>query len=220
MKIINKAIALLKSILIPSKKYNSQIEYWEDRANKFGAKSVIHLGHSDEEYENITKYQIDTLFPIYKDLLSGTESLILDFGCGPGRFTTELSKISNAKIIGIDPIQILLDLAPRSKNVDYMLMKQGVIPINDNTVDSIWICLVFGSITDSEVFNNTINEINRVLKNKGTLFLVEKTSQDLSNNQTKNVEFYEKKFDFVNLKKVADYNDINDCNSVFIGVKS
>jgi hypothetical protein len=61
---------------------------------------------------------------------------------------------------------------------------------------------------------------SRILKNKGTLFLVEKTSQDLSNKQTKNVDFYEKKFDFVNLKKVADYKDINDCNSVFVGVKS
>jgi ubiquinone/menaquinone biosynthesis C-methylase UbiE len=219
MRIINKVQALLKSIFLTSKKYNSQIEYWEERANKFGAKSVIHLGHSDEEYDNITKYQIDFLFPIYKDLLSGNESLILDFGCGPGRFTKELSKISNTKVIGIDPIQKLLDLAPKSENVDYMLMEQGVIPLNNNSVDSIWICLVFGSITDSEVFNNTINELNRVLKNKGTLFLVEKTSQDLSNKQTKNAGFYEKKFDFVNLKKVADYNDINDCNSVFIGVK-
>ena len=37
--------------------------------------------------------------------------------------------------------------------------------------------------TYSEVFDNTINEINRVLKKNGTFFLVEKTSHDLSNKQ-------------------------------------
>jgi ubiquinone/menaquinone biosynthesis C-methylase UbiE len=219
---MNEIIKFLKGILkklIPHKKYNSQIDYWEDRVEKFGARSVIHLGHTHEEYEKITKFQIDFLFPIYKNYLKGNEELILDFGCGPGRFTIDINKLTGVKIIGIDPIQKLLDIAPKTKDVEYLIMKEGLIPLPDNSVDSIWICLVFGSIIEIPIIENTISELNRVLKSNGTIFLVEKTSIDISNMQTKDVNFYINKFSFSNLCKIDEYYDLDDCNSVFIGIK-
>ena len=57
LKIINKVKERLKSILIPPKIYNFQIEYWEQRYNKYGGKSVIQLGQSIGEYGSITKHQ-------------------------------------------------------------------------------------------------------------------------------------------------------------------
>jgi len=219
MNRVKKIFNVILKKILPQKKYRSQIDYWEDRVKRFGAKSVIHLGHTDQEYAEITKFQKDTLFPIYKNYLNGNEQLILDFGCGPGRFSADLNSLSGAKIIGVDPIQNLLDIAPKSKDVEFLLMKEGLIPLPDSSVDSIWICLVFGSIIDVSIIVKTISELNRVLKPKGTLFLIEKTSIDISNKQTKNEEFYINNFSFVNLHKINEYFDLDDCNSIFIGTK-
>ncbi len=203
------------------KKYNSQIEYWEDRAKNYGVRSVIHLGHTEEELEKVTAFQIGFLFPLYQKILSdGSGNIILDFGCGPGRFSGKLAEFFQAQVIGVDPIKKLIDLAPAAANVEYRLMAEGIIPLEENSVDSVFICLVFGSITDSAVLTKTVSEIERVLKPGGSVFLVEKTSEDLSNFQTKTVEFYTNLFSFASLVKIDQYTDIVDCNSVFTGKKA
>ena len=207
----------IKHFISPPTKYESQIEYWKDRAKKYGVRSVVHLGHTEEELKSITEFQKSFLFPLYKRHLQGDEKVILDFGCGPGRFTTGLEELTKAKVYGVDPIQYLIELAPAAENVEFRVMQEGLIPLEDKSVDSAWVCLVFGSITDAEVITKTIEEIKRVLKPQATLFLVEKTSEDLSNFHTKSEKFYTKLFDFLDLAKIDQYSDLEDYNSVFIG---
>ena len=200
-----------------SKKYKSQIEYWNERAKNYGVRSVIHLGHSEEELEKITQFQKDFLLPKLKEVLTGNENIVLDFGCGPGRFSEALAKLTECKVVAIDPIKHLIELAPPAAGVEYKVMLEGNIPMENDSVDVVWICLVFGSITDNNVLQQTVAEIKRVLKQGGLIFMVEKTSEDLSNFQTKSVTFYKKMFDFVKLDKIDEYTDIEDCNTVFLG---
>ncbi|NJL58326.1 MAG: class I SAM-dependent methyltransferase [Desulfobacteraceae bacterium] len=109
-------------------------------------------------------------------MLIGNEKVILDFGCGTGRFTPDLAKIINGKAIGIDPIRYLIDMAPKIINVEYLLCKEGQIPLPENSVDVVWSCLVLGGINGKSL-NKSIEEIDRVLKTGGLLFIVENTSE-------------------------------------------
>ena len=95
----------------------SGVEYWEQRHKKFGARSVVNLAHPEEEFEKVTRMQKERLFTILKKQVSGNENLILDFGCGPGRFTGGLADIINGKAIGVEPSRHLLSLAPKQSKV-------------------------------------------------------------------------------------------------------
>lgn len=200
-----------------TKKYKSQIEYWNERAKNYGIRSVFHLGHSEEELEKITQFQKEFLFPKLKKALTGKENILLDFGCGPGRFSGALAELTDCKVVAIDPIEHLIKLAPPAASVEYKVMPEGKIPMEDKSVDVVWICLVFGSITDNDVLKQTVAEIKRVLKADGSIFMIEKTSKDLSNFQTKSIDFYKELFDFVKLENIDEYKDIEDCNTVFLG---
>ena len=108
-----------------SKNYKSEIEYWNYRARKYGARSVFHLGHSEDELEKITQFQKAFLFPKLEILLTGSEKTILDFGCGVGRFSAPLAKISNCKVIAVDPIEHLIKMAPKDDDVEYQVIQEG-----------------------------------------------------------------------------------------------
>lgn len=87
------------------------IRYWEKRAKKYGARSVLNIGHSKEEIDAVTNMQKQILYPLFKGLLNGQEKVVLDFGCGTGRFTRDLGALIQGMAIGIDPIDHLLSIA-------------------------------------------------------------------------------------------------------------
>jgi len=122
------------------------MQQWEDRASRFGVRAVLNLGHSETEIPQVTERQRRELYPLFRAALRGDERLILDFGCGPGRFTGDLAEMINGRAIGVDPIRNLLDLALPHPSVEYRLMLEGRIPLESASVDAIWICLVLGGI--------------------------------------------------------------------------
>jgi SAM-dependent methyltransferase len=198
----------------------STLEYWEHRAKLYGRQSVVNIGHSDTEFELITEKQKQEIFPYLRQSLRGDEQLILDFGCGCGRFTTDLAFIIGGKAIGIEPIKSLLDIAPQNEEVEYKLMKEGEIPLPDNYVDVVWICLVLGGIKQ-EILENTTREVIRVLKNDGLLFLVENTS-DKPNTEHwifRKILDYQEMFPSVSLVYIHDYFDLNERISILSGRK-
>ena len=92
-------------------------------------------------------------------MLTGNEKTILDFGCGVGRFSAPLAKISNCKVIAVDPIEHLIKMAPKDDNVEYQVIQEGILPLDDASIDVIWVCLVLGSITNTEDLKQTVSEI-------------------------------------------------------------
>lgn len=196
--------------------------YWTDRAKKFGSRSVLNLGHSEDEMENITQMQRDLIFPILEKTLAGNEKNILDFGCGPGRFSLDLANLIHGNCIGVDSTQYLLDLAPVSSKVQYRLIpKTGIIPVEGNSMDVVWICLVLGGIISDKLLDKTANEIDRVLKQNGLIILIENTMDKKSHVfwKHRSIDFYLNLFKNYNLKLESDYYDLGDRISIFMGRK-
>jgi SAM-dependent methyltransferase len=88
------------------------IFYWKKRAKKFGFRSVFNITHTESELAEVTAMQIREIFPHFLSSLKGDEKIVLDFGCGPGRFTTKLAETIHGKAIGVDPVKELLVLTP------------------------------------------------------------------------------------------------------------
>jgi SAM-dependent methyltransferase len=133
------------------------------------------MAHPESEFDAVTNCQKSILYPHLKSRLKGNERRVLDFGCGPGRFTADLAALVG-ECIGVDPIQALLDLAPASPRVTYRPIAEGAIPLEDSSTDVVWCCLVLGGLKDS-VLSSSIREIQRVLRPGGLLFLVENTQE-------------------------------------------
>ena len=199
----------------------SSLKYWEERAEQYGKRAVLNIGHSEAEIQAVTQMQKDVIFPILRQKLRGDEKIILDFGCGPGRFTGDLANIIHGRAIGVDPIQCFLEMAPKNDNIEYRLMKGNNIPIDDASVDIVWICLVLGGIVDANALQSILLEIKRVLKDGGLIFLIENTSKIKDGRYWKyrTPEDYEQYFSFANLRYLSDYFDLEERISIMSGRK-
>jgi SAM-dependent methyltransferase len=223
MKIIYKIYRYFQNMIGKYRQLTTgTIEYWNQRAKEHGYRSVLNLGHSYDEIEKVTEQQREVLFPILKEILKATDRLILDFGCGTGRFTKSLADLIHGRAVGIDPIEELIKLAPHNSNVEYKkLPLNGVIPLDSESIDVVWICLVLGGITNEKKLLKTICEISRVLKDDGRLILVENTCEKSSSKYWKFRSIHEYQLLFVDfkLRHLTDYYDMGERISVFIGHK-
>ena len=197
------------------------IHQWEDRARHFGVRAVLNLGHSEDEILRVTERQRRELYPLFRAALRGDERLVLDFGCGPGRFTGDLAQMITGRAIGVDPIQHLLDLAPSHPDVEYRPMSEGQIPLESASVDVVWICLVLGGI-HGRALEATIRELRRVLKPSGLLFLVENTTKGRGNAfwAFRSVASYQSLLAPLPLDHLDDYHDLSERISIMRGRNS
>jgi ubiquinone/menaquinone biosynthesis C-methylase UbiE len=194
---------------------------WEKRVKQYGMRAALNIGHTDEQIEAVTAMQKDTIFPFLKAALIGGEKTILDLGCGPGRFTPDLAEIVGGKAIGVDPIEQFIAMAPKCESVEYRLMKEGIIPVPDRQIDVAWICLVLGGIIKRPILVKTVLEVDRVLKEKGLVLLVENTSvaKDGVYWKFRPIQFYQNLFKFAHLRHLSDYYDLDERISIMAGRK-
>lgn len=197
----------------------SDLRWWERRARRRGLRSVYSLGHSRAELEAVTQKQTELLFPLLRDQLRGDEQVVLDFGCGTGRFTGGLASLIDGRAIGVDPIARLLALAPAHQTVEYRLMQDQRIPLEAGSVDVVWICLVLMAITDDGALQRAVSEVQRVLKPGGLVFLVENTQPrpDLPHLCYRSVGDYQRLLSWANLEHLTDYEDVGERISVMAG---
>jgi ubiquinone/menaquinone biosynthesis C-methylase UbiE len=195
-------------------------KYWKNRVKNYGERAVINLNHSGTDYYDITELQKKEIYPVFKKLLNGDEQVILDFGCGPGRFTKDLAGMINGKAVGVDIIQELINLAPKSESVVYKVMEEGKIPLPDKSIDIVWICLVLGGMK-GRILKKTIREIVRISKDNSLIFLVENTSLKSSSPQWffRSFDEYKKLFPSFNLNYLHEYLDLDERISVMGGRK-
>lgn len=195
------------------------LPYWERRAQQHGARSVLDIRHTQEEAAAVTEWQKSILFPHLQRQLRGNERLIVDFGCGPGRFTTDLAELARCSVIGIDPIESLLNLAPAHPSVEYRRIEKGRIPVEDDAADVAWISLVLGTITDENMLRATVAEIERVLRPGGLIFLVENTAgkKNKPHFHFRTIQEYRSLFIGARLEHLDDYYDRKERISIFAG---
>jgi SAM-dependent methyltransferase len=181
----------------------------------------LNIGHKEEEIEAVTRMQKETLFPLLRERLKPEDKRLLDFGCGPGRFTGDLAALIGGSVVGIDPIQRLLDLAPKAEHVEYRKLTGAGISAKNESFDVVWICLVLGGIVDERELRHSVNEIGRVLKPGGLLFLVENTTDapDSAYWKFRSIDEYRNLFQFAAVSPVSEYFDLGERISILAGRK-
>lgn len=96
---------------------------------------------------------------------------ILDLGCGTGRFSEGLRARFDADVIGIDPSKKMLAQAeskPHDSRVRYVLGRAESIPLPDNSIDLIFMSMIFHHFEDPAL---AARECRRVLRDGGSAFL-------------------------------------------------
>jgi ubiquinone/menaquinone biosynthesis C-methylase UbiE len=103
--------------------------------------------------------------------------VIVDIGCGTGRFTFPLAKRFSAQVIGIDPSQTMLDsarLKSTSGRVRFLQAAAEQLPLEDGTVDLVFMSMMLHHLEDSA---RAARECRRVLRIGGRL-CVRNTTRD------------------------------------------
>src|SRR5262245_37085567 len=77
--------------------------------------------------------------------------LIVDLGCGTGRFTQPLADRFQAQVIGIDPSQRMLAAArakPGNRRVEFRQASSEQLPLPDGCVDLVFMSMVLHHLPD------------------------------------------------------------------------
>jgi ubiquinone/menaquinone biosynthesis C-methylase UbiE len=94
-------------------------------------------------------------------------SKVLDIGCGTGRFTLMLSKITGAEVHAIDPSEEMLNEAMKKDKKKNVIWGGGTaehLPFPDKYFDCVYMTFVFHHIKNR---NKAVSEMRRVLAPKG-----------------------------------------------------
>jgi ubiquinone/menaquinone biosynthesis C-methylase UbiE len=119
-------------------------------------------------YERLSKNDIDPN-TFFKD------KVVVDAGCGSGKFSATIAKLGARKVYGIDIGKKGLEFARKQalkkeygSNIEYIEGSLLNIPLNDSEVDMVWSNGVIHHTLD---YNKCLSEFNRIIKSKGELFL-------------------------------------------------
>jgi ubiquinone/menaquinone biosynthesis C-methylase UbiE len=129
-----------------------------------------------QQYWNTIGSTKDFEDPLYLDKLSPfltKNSKILEYGCGYGRLMQILNGHGYHNLIGFDFAQSMItrgkDMDP---NLDLRLLEEpDKIPCKDESIDAVIMSTVLCCMIDSTEHEKLLEEILRVLKNKGVLYL-------------------------------------------------
>lgn len=149
----------------------SQTEYWNN-----------HTGTN----EFTTELQID-LFPEFID----KESIILDYGCGYGRTADILDTDNYKNIYGVDISNEMINLSrKRSPEYEFHVIESKDVKLNfeDGFFDAVFLLGALTRIKSDKEQNKVLNEIARVLKPNGLVFI----NDFLLNSDSMNFQRYNK----------------------------
>lgn len=101
---------------------------------------------------------------------------VVDYGCGPGRYATELSKLvgEEGTVYGADIHEMALDTVQKKigsmglKNVETVLVKGYSCPLPDGIADRVCALDMFFMIQDPTTF---LGELKRITKPEGMLII-------------------------------------------------
>jgi ubiquinone/menaquinone biosynthesis C-methylase UbiE len=97
--------------------------------------------------------------------------MILDLGCGTGRFSESLAAHFDAEVVVVDPSEKMLELARRMLRDRWVTSERGIgeaIPLPNDSVDLIFMSMCFHHFNDPML---AARECRRVLREDGTALL-------------------------------------------------
>lgn len=151
------------------------------------------------------KFTIPVSMELFGKYLS-SDSGILDFGCGYGRTLEELENCGFSKLAGVDFSENMIEIAKSNlPDVDFRINEGMNIPYEDSYFDAVIIAAVLTCIPGDDDQKKLIDEVKRVLKPGGIVFIYD----FLINEDRRNIDRYEK-----SLQKHAAYGTFEVDNSV------
>ncbi len=176
---------------------------WGERAQKgflaSGIDPADRKGHKNYYIDFLQKAALEEVLE-----LKG-EEVILDFGCGGGRFSYWLAtKVK--KVVGLEVTPEMVALAEKNRtveNVEFMIYDGIHFPVMEHLFDiivSVWVL----QYMERERLKKTVFELSRYLKKGGRLCLIEQSSDDPDMDRPK-VEEYLQAFKGSNLECLRYY---------------
>lgn len=99
---------------------------------------------------------------------------VLDFGCGYGRISNELTECGYIDVTGVDPSFAMIERGRKAFPGVPLLHYDGIdLPFGENAFDVVVICAVFTCIPSLDERDRVSAEINRVLKPGGIVHMSE-----------------------------------------------
>ena len=119
----------------------------------------------------------------------GKDSFVLDVGCGYGRILALLEDLGYEDLHGTDFSIGMIERGIRlHPELDLRLMEFGKIPYADESADAVILFAVLTCIASDEEQKELIEEVRRVLKPEGILYI----NDFLLNDDERNLHRYEK----------------------------
>lgn len=198
---------------------------WEN--DKLGADSEFYNGQASV-YESFSQAE-DAPKKVAGFLRLRIEGkIVLDFGCGTGKFIPEFAPLAKtywALDISENQLSIAKEKAKKFDNVKLVKIDGAKIPLESNSVDTVLVAWVIGSIHNLETRGKIVKELKRVVKESGSIYLVEndiggefksiiegeegnektRIKQEwLEKSGFKKIQSFETNFEFANLENAKD----------------
>jgi ubiquinone/menaquinone biosynthesis C-methylase UbiE len=109
----------------------------------------------------------------------GPVGLVVDLGCGTGRFTAALAEAFAAPVLGVEPaanMRAAAEAKPHPAAVRFVEGRAERIPLGDGTADLVFMSQVFHHVGDRPA---ALREVRRVLKPGGVLCARQTTRENL-----------------------------------------
>lgn len=115
------------------------------------------------------------------------ESFVLDVGCGYGRTMNELHELGYAHLLGMDFSAKMLERGKKEfPYLDLRIMEPDKLDLPDNSVDAVILFAVLTCISSDQAQKELIEEIKRVLKPGGVIYV----NDFLLNSDERNLKRY------------------------------
>jgi SAM-dependent methyltransferase len=104
--------------------------------------------------------------------------LVVDLGCGTGRFTTMLAERSGARVIGVDPSLAMLAEcdAARDPRVRVLAAAAETLPLRTGSADVVFLSMVYHHLAS---VRQAVDELRRVLAPRGHVAIRNTTRETL-----------------------------------------